>query len=468
MRNNIIIWVTLLAVIFFSNPASALEPSDLEFPCDILFPEADSFSELQGELPHYKVYEDKNDKEIAGICYVVSAPAFSANIAIMVGLNIDHTLAGIRVLQHREAITRMIGDFLREPFFYNQYKGKSINDDFRIGRDIDAVTRATVTNQVVARAVWDSSLQITQAYLPTIEVSQTQEEETYAEEAKGLDRTNFLAENNFIILFLLLASIVIGTVIIFRFQRKSMKLIFKNLNYFTIFTLTALVFIAMLSLGLEKRLTLILTSIITASLADLGINYFKNGKIFFPSTAIIIGLIIGLLLTPTLPLYIPVIVSFLAILSKHIIRVNNKPLFNPAGFGIMATLLLFPLTLSWWGGTSKVSLIVLGFFILIKLRKVQHIFAFFFAYVFLALIYTLITNQSFSFIMFEVFSGAFFFFVFLILTDPKTAPIKSKAKIFYGIIAAIAAFALFLVTPNGFIYGLLIANIFVPFLNKRF
>lgn len=634
----------ILVILSSSNFAYALESQDLKFPCEILFPQAGSYSNLEGQPQHYRVYGD--GEELTGFCYLVSDKGFSANIDIMVGLNADRTFAGIRVVWHREAIIRAIGDFLREPSFYNQYEGKNVNDEFRVGKDIDAVTRATITNEVVARAVRDSSRQIAQAYLPKIEVSQQPKEETYVDsenitwnelvdegsvvnvdiggrkvtvlslsfayvnppligitilgpslhddimqkygtkqlffvgiagkydylfdpanivieqgenripvngsdfipvkalgntspfKSEGIillqDKINFTDPVTIVIYYthitrkgkrmgtlskeytlldkylipeekqslipeenqsfvpvqvtpanierpqkakgfggknstiplLILAAAVIAIGILFRFQKKSMKLIFRKLYYFTILALTVLVFIGALSIGIEKTLPLVLVSVITATLTDLGITYFKDKKIFFPSSAIIIGLIIGLLLAPALPLHIPAVASFLAMLSKHAIKINKKHIFNPASFGIAATLLLFPVTLRWWGGTSTISVAILGLFILYKLRKIHHIFTFFFTYVFLALIYTMITNQSFSFIASEVLSGAFLFFMFFMLTDPRTAPIKNKAKVLYGIVIAIATFMLFFATPNAFIYGLLIGNVFVPLLDK--
>ncbi|MBR9706673.1 hypothetical protein GOV14_06580, partial [Candidatus Pacearchaeota archaeon] len=88
MRNNIITWVALLVVIFLVNPVSALEATDLEYPCDTLFPKAVSFSEVQGDHPHYEVYEDINGaNEIIGICYITPAPFFGSDVGIMVGLD---------------------------------------------------------------------------------------------------------------------------------------------------------------------------------------------------------------------------------------------------------------------------------------------------------------------------------------------------------------------------------------------
>lgn len=70
----------------------------------------------------------------------------------------------MRVLEQKEAIVRTIGDFMRASFFYNQYNEKNIDDDFKVGRDIDSVTRATITNKYISTAIQDSSKQIVQKY----------------------------------------------------------------------------------------------------------------------------------------------------------------------------------------------------------------------------------------------------------------------------------------------------------------
>jgi len=63
--------------------------------------------------------------------------------------------------------------------------------------------------------------------------------------------------------------------------------------------------------------------------------------------------------------------------------------------------------------------------------------------------------------------GTSFFFVFFMLTDPKTAPLRSEDLIIFGMIAALGTFASVLYWPATiFIGGLLIANLAVPILNK--
>ena len=59
-------------------------------------------------------------------------------------------LTGVVVAAHNEPY----GDFsVDRPEFAAQFKGKSIRDPFRVGADIDAVSRATITITSAARAI---------------------------------------------------------------------------------------------------------------------------------------------------------------------------------------------------------------------------------------------------------------------------------------------------------------------------
>jgi hypothetical protein len=51
------------------------------------------------------------------------------------------------------------------PEFAAQFKNKNIRDSFRVGADIDAVSRATITVTSASRAVRNSSRRIARALL---------------------------------------------------------------------------------------------------------------------------------------------------------------------------------------------------------------------------------------------------------------------------------------------------------------
>jgi hypothetical protein len=55
---------------------------------------------------------------------------------------------------------------VQPPKFAAQFRGKSIRDPFRVGADVDAVSRASITIGSAARAIRDSSRAVAKQLLP--------------------------------------------------------------------------------------------------------------------------------------------------------------------------------------------------------------------------------------------------------------------------------------------------------------
>lgn len=135
-----------------------------------IFPAASSFSPKQGEPPHFKVYE--NDPHtglpvIAGFAFWTTEldpleRGYDGPIKILVGMDMTGVLAGILVADHHEPYGYFSVD---EPRFAAQFKGKSIRDPFRVGGDIDAVSRATISVTSASRAVRNSARRVATQYL---------------------------------------------------------------------------------------------------------------------------------------------------------------------------------------------------------------------------------------------------------------------------------------------------------------
>ncbi|RPI50985.1 MAG: FMN-binding protein, partial [Acidobacteria bacterium] len=82
---------------------------------------------------------------------------YDGPIKILVGMDTKGILTGIIVAGHNEPY----GDFsVDTPEFAAQFKGKSIRDPFRVGQDVDAVSRATITVTSAARAIRISARRI--------------------------------------------------------------------------------------------------------------------------------------------------------------------------------------------------------------------------------------------------------------------------------------------------------------------
>ena len=137
-----------------------------------LFPNAAAFSSLAGEPLHFKAYtSDPKTNPSApplGIAFwttdlVPQEHGYHGPIHILVGMNMTGVLTGVVVAYDSEPY----GYFSVEPpKFAAQFKGKKITDPFRVGGDVDAVSRASITIGSAARAIRDSSRAIATRLLP--------------------------------------------------------------------------------------------------------------------------------------------------------------------------------------------------------------------------------------------------------------------------------------------------------------
>jgi hypothetical protein len=81
---------------------------------------------------------------------------------MLVGMDMKGVLTGLVVDYNSEPYGYFSVD---PPKFAQQFKGKSIRDPFRVGGDIDAVSRASITMNSAARAVRDASRMVARALL---------------------------------------------------------------------------------------------------------------------------------------------------------------------------------------------------------------------------------------------------------------------------------------------------------------
>ena len=121
-----------------------------------LFPTATAFSPKAGEPPHYKVYSGQGaEQRVVGYAFwttdvVPLERGYGGPIPILIGLHSTGTLSGVIVGDHREPY----GDFsIEPPDFAAQFAGKDIRDPFKLGGDVDAVSRATITMSAAVRAI---------------------------------------------------------------------------------------------------------------------------------------------------------------------------------------------------------------------------------------------------------------------------------------------------------------------------
>lgn len=102
----------------------------------------------------------KNGEPIAAVFTTTAPEGYSGDIQLLVAVNIDGTLGGVRVVSHRE--TPGLGDRIEEDKndWILQFAGKSLNNPgseaWKVKRDggaFDQFTGATITPRTVIKAV---------------------------------------------------------------------------------------------------------------------------------------------------------------------------------------------------------------------------------------------------------------------------------------------------------------------------
>jgi Na+-translocating ferredoxin:NAD+ oxidoreductase RnfD subunit len=197
-------------------------------------------------------------------------------------------------------------------------------------------------------------------------------------------------------------------------------------------------------------------------LLDLAVIYIRDRKIAFPLSALVSGLIISAVLAPAKLFYIAPVA---AILSKHIIKVSGRHIFNPAGFGLFVSNAFFGLSLSWWLVESPAIIIAFGLFLAYKIRKFSLILSFSVSAAVLSVGYSLFMRQM-LLAHLHIINP---FFVLFMLTEPKTSPAFLRSKLIYGAVVSLCVTLSFIILPryDFSIMGLMVGNIFGVFLKRR-
>lgn len=160
--------MTLAAMSVTLGQAAGLDPV-LEKRLKQAFPDATSFSTKQTTpLPHFVAYTGAGTaKAIAGYVFWTTElepyeRGYDGPIKMLVGVDLKGHLTGVLVVEHHEPY----GNFSVEPpEFARQFKGKSITDPFKVGSDVNAVSRATITITSSAKVIRNGSRRLAKALI---------------------------------------------------------------------------------------------------------------------------------------------------------------------------------------------------------------------------------------------------------------------------------------------------------------
>jgi Na+-transporting NADH:ubiquinone oxidoreductase subunit NqrB len=174
--------------------------------------------------------------------------------------------------------------------------------------------------------------------------------------------------------------------------------------------------------------------------------------------------------------WVAVFAAAVSILSKYIIRINGKHIFNPSALGIVAAIFLTGnawISPGQWGSGAVIlfGVLSLGFIVVTRVQKLDVSIAFLGTFAALLFIRQIIyLGWPMDHFVQSVSTGSLLLFSFFMITDPKTTPDHTTVRVVWCM--AIAAVAFYL-TAFKFMNGapiivLVLAQPLVPILDNFF
>lgn len=244
-----------------------------------------------------------------------------------------------------------------------------------------------------------------------------------------------------------------GQMFNFKFVKTQLIIYLSCLAFFLIIRDRDFAFLKVISVALISTLAL-----------ETAILYLKNRTLQITESSIITGLIIGYVLAGDEAWWKIFLASLMAVFSKHLLRVKNKHIFNPAAFGILLTIILFGASTEWRGTYLWYILLPFGSYLAYRIKKVELIIGY--AIISLLLFGAQAISQKVFF--WNIFGYFSYFYIFVMVIEPKTTPVKTIGKYLFG---AGTAALIFVLTGLGIkfdveLFSLLVMNATVPLLNR--
>lgn len=143
----------------FQSDIIALEEKTLKN----IFPDYANIPPKSGSPLHYSFYQSdsNNAGELVAVAFdsydiAPEIKGYAGPIKLMVVLSKDGTIKDVRVLKHSEtpAYVFTLDEFIA------QFKGKNISGPFQLGKDVDGITRATMSSEAITRSIDKSAKKV--------------------------------------------------------------------------------------------------------------------------------------------------------------------------------------------------------------------------------------------------------------------------------------------------------------------
>jgi Na+-translocating ferredoxin:NAD+ oxidoreductase RnfD subunit len=240
------------------------------------------------------------------------------------------------------------------------------------------------------------------------------------------------------------------------------KIRFDN-RYVAPLFITCILLIGHLSYGILESYRKTALAIVVALITELILGRIFFGKWLNLASAYITGISVGILVRS--PAYWPyALCSVISIMSKYVLRVKGRHIWNPSNFGIAVLLFLAAETMAvlsiQWGNNYWSLLVIwtLGSIIIWRARRFHISATYVVSFVLFAFLRSWITGDPWQAEMAPITGPMYQLFVFFMITDPKTTV---RSKMGQCVVAFCVALVEFFLRLNQVVYAPIFALFFV-------
>jgi Na+-translocating ferredoxin:NAD+ oxidoreductase RnfD subunit len=227
--------------------------------------------------------------------------------------------------------------------------------------------------------------------------------------------------------------------------------------------ITCILLVGHLSFGILESYQKTALAIGVAIIAELVLGRMFFGKWLNLASAYITGISVGILVRS--PAYWPyALCSLISIMSKYVLRVKGRHIWNPSNFGIAVLLFLAPETMAvlsiQWGNNYWALLViwVLGSIIIWRARRFHISATYVVSFFLFAFLRSWITGDPWQAEVAPITGPMYQLFVFFMITDPKTTV---KTRMGQCVVAFCVALAEFFLRLDQVVYAPIFALFFV-------
>jgi Na+-translocating ferredoxin:NAD+ oxidoreductase RnfD subunit len=175
--------------------------------------------------------------------------------------------------------------------------------------------------------------------------------------------------------------------------------------------------------------------------AELVLGRATYGRWPHPASAYITGISVGIL-TRSPFLWPYALISVISILSKYVLRLGGRHLWNPSNFGLSVVLFLAPqsvslLSIQWGNNIWPMAVIwLLGFAIVWRVGRLHISATYVVSFVAFAFLRSALTGQPWPAALAPITGPMYQLFIFFMVTDPRTTVPSRRGQVIVVILVA--------------------------------